>query len=142
MVGIKDMGQWIIAMVSSMLLWLFGAWDIALQVMVGAMCVDYISGLIAAKKEENISSKKGIHGIYKKVGMLLCVVIANLVDMVTGADIVRTAIILFLIGNEGISVLENLGRLGVPIPQKLLDVLIQLKGNGEGDKDEHNKEAN
>lgn len=137
MVGIKEMGQWIIAMVSSMLLWLFGAWDIALQVMVGAMCIDYLSGLMAAKKEKKWSSRIGIYGIYKKVGMLLCVVIANLVDMVTGSNIVRTAIILFLIGNEGISVLENLGRLGVPIPQKLLDVLIQLKGNGESGKNEN-----
>lgn len=136
MMGFKEMGQWFLVMVSSLLVYLFGAWDIALQVMAVAMGVDYISGVMAAKTEKNWSSKIGIKGIYKKVGMLLCVIVANMVDKVTGSDIIRTAIILFLIGNEGISILENLGRIGVPISPKLLDILIQLKGKG-GSENEH-----
>lgn len=135
MENVKEMGQWVIVMLSSLLVYLFGAWDVALQVMIVAMCVDYISGVMAAKAEKNWSSKIGIRGIYKKAGMLLCIVIANMVDKVTGADIVRNAIILFLIGNEGISILENLGRVGVPIAPRLLEVLSQLRGKGDNDNE-------
>lgn len=138
MVFFKEMGSWLIVMLSSLLLYLFGAWDIAIQVMVVAMVVDYLSGVMAAKSEKNWSSKVGIKGIYKKVGMLLCIIVANMVDKVTGSEIIRTAIILFLIGNEGISILENLGRLGVPIAPKLLEVLSQLRGKGDTENENTN----
>ena len=76
------------------------------------------------------------------VGILICVIVAVMADKVLGTDnTLRLAIILCFCGNEGISILESLTKLGVPIPQKLLDALLQLKGNG-GNKDANNDANN
>lgn len=142
MEGIKQYGNFIIASIAGWLLWLFGAWDITLQVLVALIVADYITGLMVGYSTRNLNSKIGVKGIFKKVGILICVIVAVMADKVVGTDnTLRFAIILCFCGNEGISILENVSKLGVPIPQKLLDALLQLKGNG-GVKDADNKEIN
>lgn len=141
MEGIKQYGNFIIASVTGGLLWLFGAWDITLQVLLALIIADYITGLMVGFSTNNISSKIGFKGLLKKAGILICVIVAVMADKVIGTDnTLRLAIILCFCGNEGISILENVTKLGVPIPQKLLDALLQLKGNG-GTKDAGNKET-
>lgn len=136
MEGIKEYGNFVVASVTGILLWLFGAWDMALQVLLALIITDYITGLMVGYSVNNLSSKIGFNGVFKKAGILICVIVAVMADKVIGTDnTLRLAIILCFCGNEGISVLENVTKLGVPIPQKLLDALLQLKGNG-GTKNE------
>ena len=142
MEGIKEYGNFVVASVTGILLWLFGAWDMALQVLLALIITDYITGLMVGYSVNNLSSKIGFKGVFKKAGILICVIVAVMADKVIGIDnTLRLAIILCFCGNEGISVLENVTKLGVPIPQKLLDALLQLKGKGDSE-DANNKEIN
>lgn len=92
------------------------------------MVADYISGVLAAVNNKSLSSKIGFIGISKKIAILIMVAIANILDVkVLQADgILRTAVIFFYLANEGLSILENIGRLGLPIPKKISDTLKQL----------------
>jgi toxin secretion/phage lysis holin len=95
--------------------------------------VDYITGLMRAITEKSLSSRIGAKGIVKKVLIFLLVGIANLADvyLLTGGEALRTAVIFFYIANEGISLLENATAIGLPVPEKLKDVLAQLHGKDE-----------
>lgn len=138
MEGIRQYGNFIVASATGGLLWLFGAWDIALQVLIALIIADYITGIMVGYSTKNLSSKVGMKGLFKKAGILICVIVAVMADKVIGTEnTLRLAIILCFCGNEGISILENVTKLGVPIPQKLLDALLQLKGNG-GTKENEN----
>ncbi|MED1419007.1 phage holin family protein [Bacillus smithii] len=102
------------------------------------MAADYVSGLMVAIEGKAVSSKSAFKGLMKKAAMLLAVVVANQLDTVTGSgDFMRNAMIMFLIGSEGISFVENLGRLGVSIPVQISKVFAQLKD--EPSKDEGRK---
>lgn len=115
--------------ITSALMWLLGGFDVALQVLFVMIILDYLSGVLVGYKLGELSSKKGKEGIIKKIGILMCVIVAVLTDKVVGTDnLLRTAIIICFVGNEGISILENATNLGVPIPKKLTDALLQLKG--------------
>ncbi|MGL5330942.1 MAG: phage holin family protein, partial [Peptostreptococcaceae bacterium] len=95
------------------------------------MITDYITGVMVGYTTKKLSSATGIMGIFKKVGIVICVMVACMADKVIGTEnTLRLAIILTFAGNEGISILENVAKLGVPIPQRLLDALLQLKGKG------------
>ena len=95
--------------------------------------LDYITGVAAAIKKNELDSRTGAFGILKKVGILSVIVLVNVLDVhVFGASgVLRNAIISFYIANEGISILENAARLGVPIPKKIINVLNQLKDKTE-----------
>ena len=98
------------------------------------MVVDYITGVLRAIVEKKLSSQIGAQGIAKKVALFLVVGIGHLIDTYlinsTGAPL-RTAVIFFYIANEGISLLENATAIGLPVPDKLKDVLAQLHGKDE-----------
>jgi toxin secretion/phage lysis holin len=119
---------------------LFGGWDAGLTTLVIFMTIDYLTGLIVAgvfhksKKTENgaLSSKAGLQGIAKKIMMLLLVLVAVRLDILTGTDYIRDAVIIALCGNELISIIENAGLMGVPIPQKLKEAIEVLSRKGEG----------
>lgn len=114
----------------------FGGMDGLLYTLVALMVIDYITGVVVAIVEERLSSEIGFKGIAKKVFMLLLVGIANLLDLHVlggGASAIRTAVILFYIANEGISILENASVMGLPIPEKLKDALLQLKEDKNDD---------
>lgn len=112
---------------------LWGKADIWLLTLLAFMAVDQLSGLGAAWIEQKLSSEVGYKGILKKLLMLLVVAVGNLLDNAMGAGgTIRSLVIGFYIANEGISLLENAARCGVPFPKKLLDALIQLRGDSDG----------
>ena len=106
---------------------LFGGWSSLLSILLAFVVMDYVSGVVAAAKEGKLSSEVGLWGIPKKVAIFAVVAIAHLVDSVLGdAHLFRDAAIFFYLANELLSVTENLGRIGVPVPsvvQKAVDVL-------------------
>lgn len=120
-----------------------GGWDAAMQVLVALMVADYITGVLVAavwhksskSSSGTLNSVAGFKGILKKCAILALVWIGVLLDNATGANYIRTAVVLFFIGNEGISLLENLGLMGVPYPEFLKRALEALhdKGN-KGDE--------
>ena len=94
---------------------------------------DYLTGVMCAVYERKLSSEVSFRGICRKVLIFVMVGIANILDVqvIGNGSILRTAIIFFYISNEGISLLENAGRLGLPIPEKLKMVLKQLHDKSE-----------
>ena len=118
----------ILANVATVFIYLFGGIDVALQCLLIAIVIDYISGLIKAYNTKTLSSSIGFRGILKKVGVLLIVMLAVLVDRVTlNNGGIRTLVIYYFVANEGLSVLENLAQAGLPIPKKLKDALKVIK---------------
>lgn len=109
---------------------LFGKWDLPLQILLTSMALDYVSGMLKAFYLGDVSSKKGYKGLIKKVGILFTIVVANLTDLILGLTIFRSAICMFFCMNELISILENIAALGVPIPEILTDKLMQTQTKG------------
>lgn len=108
--------------------YLFGEWNSALETLVVFMIADYVSGLLAAYIDPRsmLDSRVGFKGICKKIMILLLVAMAHCIDRATGQAIICTAVTWFFLGNEGLSILENAAKTGLPIPQKLRDTLAQL----------------
>ena len=119
----------ILAGVCTILSFLFGDMEGLMIALIALIILDYISGVIAAAVEKRLSSEVGAKGIAKKIFMLLIVALANIVDINVIGDghVLRTVTVVFYICNECISLIENAGRIGVPVPKKLLDVLEQLR---------------
>lgn len=124
----KEISSSIIAVVCTTLVFLLGGLDVALSCLLVAIVLDYVSGLIKAFVTKNLSSKIGVKGIIKKVSVLLIVMLAVLVDRVTGeTGAIRTLVIYYFVANEGLSIIENLGQAGVPIPQSIKKALKVMK---------------
>ena len=123
----------IMAAVCTLISFLFGDMEGMLIALIALVILDYISGVIAAAVEKRLSSAVGAKGIAKKIFMLLIVALANIVDsnVIGDGHVLKTVTIVFYICNECISLIENAGRIGVPVPKKLLDVLEQLKNRDE-----------
>ena len=106
--------------------------------------MDYITGIMCAIADKKLSSEVGFRGICRKVIIFMLVGIANIIDVevIKTGSVLRTAVIFFYLSNEGISLLENAGHLGLPIPEKLKLVLEQLhdKGDSEGTSDKDGDE--
>lgn len=123
---------------------LLGGWDITLQVLLCCMAVDYITGLIVAGVFHNsgksatgaLESRAGFKGLVRKCAVLLLVFLAALLDTYTGHSFVRPAVCLFFVANEGLSILENIGLMGVPYPAFLKNMLEALKKQGDQGKEE------
>ena len=110
-----------------------GGMDGIMYALIAFITIDYITGVAVAVKQKKLSSEVGFWGLVRKVCIIALVGVAHFVDvyvMHTG-DIFRTAIALYYIGNEGVSLLENMGNLGVPLSKKLKDVLEQLKTDND-----------
>ena len=92
------------------------------------MVMDYVTGIMCAVIDRELSSSVGFRGIFKKVLILMLVGVAHIVDLhvVRSGEALRSAVICFYLSNEGVSVLENAGHLGLPIPEKLKAILAQL----------------
>ena len=125
----------IFAVIGTGFTWLFGSWDTALAVLVVFMILDYATGLLRAYVNKTVSSSRGLKGIARKAVIFVVLIVAVLLDRLlnTGTWVFRSLICYFYIANEGISLLENCAGLGLKIPTKLKDALIQL---GEGQKKE------
>ena len=104
-------------------------WDKATEVLLWLMVLDYISGIMAAYINSNMTldSRKGYKGIVKKVMILVLVSLAHFMDSATGQLIAQTVVVWFFIGNEGLSIIENASKAGLPVPEKLKETLEQLK---------------
>lgn len=121
-----------------------GGWDAVLNLLVAMMATDYITGLVVAavfkrsNKSESgtLDSKAGFRGLVKKCAILLLVYIAVLLDAAVGTHYVRSAVVLFFIGNEGLSLLENIGLMGVKYPAFLRNMLEALRDKGDGGEHE------
>lgn len=125
----KNIFNSIVAGIGGVLTYIFGEWDTCLIVLVIFMVLDYITGLISAALKNKLNSKVGCTGIAKKASILIVLIVAVLLDRLlsNGTWMFRTIAAYFYVANEGISILENCGKCGVPLPQKLLDTLEQLK---------------
>ena len=116
-----------------------GGWDAAMQVLVAMMALDYLTGILVAAVWQRsnksstgaLDSKAGFKGLCKKGMILLLVWLGVLLDNAFGTTYVRMAVIIFFIGNEGISFLENLGLMGVPFPEFLKKALEALRDQGD-----------
>ena len=123
----------ILAGICAVLSFAFGQWDGLMIALIALIMLDYISGVIAAAVKKQLSSAVGAKGIAKKIFMLLIVAVANIVDInvIGSGSILKNVTMIFYICNECISLIENAGRIGVPVPKKLMDVLEQLKNNND-----------
>ena len=117
----------IFSAIMSALSYLFGGFDGLLIALLFCIVADYITGVLAAIYERKLNSQTGFRGIIKKVVILIIVALAVEISAVTGTDSIRDLVICFYIANEGISILENAGRMDVPFLSKLKDLLEQLK---------------
>ena len=136
----KTVWNWIqaaLAVVGGGLGWFFGEMDGFFYALIAFVVIDYITGVMCAIINRELSSAVGFKGIFRKVLIFLLVGIANIIDVQvigTGA-VLRTAVIFFYISNEGVSLLENAGHLGLPIPEKIKTVLEQLHDRAENGKE-------
>lgn len=125
--------QLIFTAVGGWLGYFLGGCDGLLYALIAFVVIDYITGVMCAIINRELSSAVGFKGIFRKVLIFLLVGIANVIDVQvigTGA-VLRTAVIFFYISNEGVSLLENAGHLGLPIPEKIKTVLEQLHDRAE-----------
>ena len=116
--------------------WFLGGVDGMLIALIVLMALDYLSGVMCAIVDKKLSSAIGFKGICKKVLILMLVGIANVIDVhvVGTGSALRGATVCFYLSNEGLSILENTVHLGLPVPEKLKEVLSQLHNREEKDK--------
>ena len=108
--------------------WFLGGFDGFLYTLVAFVAIDYLTGVMCAINDKTLSSAVGFRGICRKVLIFAMVGLANILDVyILGeCSVLRTAVIFFYLSNEGVSMLENAAHLGMPVPDKLKDVLEQL----------------
>jgi toxin secretion/phage lysis holin len=123
----------VIAALGTFLTALLGGWDITLRLLVYLMITDYVTGLLAALRKKNVSSEIMFWGGIRKAVILLVVLLAVQLDQLAGGPnpLFRTITLFFYIGREGLSVVENLGIIGVPLPPVISKSLEQLKNKGD-----------
>ena len=110
----------------------YGGWSALLQVLLAFVIIDYVTGVLASAMEGKLSSAIGAKGIAKKVLIFVIVAVAHLVDTSLGeAHVFRDATIFFYLANELLSILENAGRVGLPIPPMISKAVQVLQGKGD-----------
>ena len=132
----KEIWSWIqlaLSAVGGALGWFFGGMDGLIYALLVFVIADYITGVMCAITDKNLSSEVGFKGICKKVLIFVMVGIGHIMDtyLIGNEEVLRTAVIFFYCSNEGVSMLENAGHLGLPIPAKLKDILEQLHDRTE-----------
>lgn len=115
--------------------YLWGPWDAMIIALVCVVAIDYVTGVIKALILKELDSGTGFHGLLKKVFIFALVALATVVDrMVPAANqAIRAAVIAFYVANEGISILENAGEIGLPMPAALRGALKRLAQAGEAE---------
>ncbi len=108
--------------------WVQGGWDGFLYALITFVVIDYLTGVMVAILNKRLSSEVGARGIFKKILIFALVAVGHIIDanIICNGDVIRTAVIFFYLSNEGISILENTARIGLPVPEKLKAVLSQL----------------
>ena len=133
----KDVWNWIqgvIAIAGGFFGWFLGGLDGFLYALIAFVVIDYLTGIMCAIVDKKLSSDVGFKGLFRKILIFVMVGVGHLIDtqVIGDGSVLRTAVIFFYLSNEGVSLLEIAAHLGLPIPQKLKDVLAQLH-HGEGD---------
>ena len=125
--------QFIFSVLGGFLGWFLGGVDGFMYALVTFVVFDYVTGLMVAVLEHKLSSEVGFRGIFKKVLIFVLVGVGNIIDVhvIKNGSAIRTAVIFFYVANEGISIIENAAKIGLPIPEKLKDILEQLKKEEE-----------
>lgn len=118
----------LVAVLATFFTYIFGSWDLALQVLIVFMVLDYLTGVLHAYLIGQLSSEVGFKGLVKKLMILVVLIIGVMLDRMLGNGtwVFRTLVCYFYIANEGISLLENVGNIGIPIPNKIRNALEQL----------------
>ncbi len=129
----KNVCDTVVAVLGAMIGFLFGPIDGMFYALIAFVVLDYISGVIAAAFSKELSSSVGFRGICKKVLLLSIVALGNIIDVqiIGSGSTLRTAVIFVFLANEGISLLENGAKLGLPVPKSLTRILEQLKNKDE-----------
>ena len=130
--------QVIFAAIGGWLGYFLGGCDGLLIALVVFVAVDYVTGVMCAISDKKLSSEVGFKGICRKVLIFLLVGIANILDVqvIGTGSVLRTAVIFFYLSNEGVSLLENAAHLGLPVPEKMKDILAQLHDRAENTESE------
>lgn len=130
------------ALVCAILSYMFGDLDGMLKALIVFMAIDYITGLISAYKEHNLSSRIGFLGIAKKFVMLLIVAMGHIIDVEIFSEsmFMKSAVCGFYIANEGLSIFENTAKIGVKYPDKLLKALKQINDDKNEKENKHDDE--
>jgi toxin secretion/phage lysis holin len=120
--------QIIFAAIGGYIGWFLGGFDGLLYALVAFVVIDYITGIMVAILEKKLSSNIGFKGIFKKVLIFTFVGIGHIVDIyiLQNGSAVRTAVIFFYLSNEGLSIVENATKIGLPVPEKLKAVFVEL----------------
>ena len=130
--------QYVFAGVGGFMGWFLGELDGFLYALLMFVVIDYATGLMAAFVQKKISSEVGFKGICKKVAIFCLVGIGHVLDtqVIQNGSVLRTAVIFFYLSNEGISIIENVALIGLPVPKKLKEVLEQLHEEADEKKED------
>ena len=121
-----------ISVILTTFVYLVGGIDIAMKSLLIVIVIDYITGVISAIYNKKLNSNIGLKGILKKFSYLIIVSLSVILDRIVGdTGAIRTLVIYFFVANDGISIVENIGKMGVPLPKKLTEVLEQLRSKGD-----------
>ena len=127
--GFLNYSKTAIALTGGVLGWLLGGFDSLIYALVAFVALDYVTGVLLAIVNKKVSSQIGFKGICKKVLIFVLVALGNIIDryvICTGSTL-RTMLIMFYLSNEGISLIENTGKMGLPFPEKIKTAIHQLK---------------
>lgn len=120
--------QFIFTAIGGYIGWFLGGFDGLLYALVAFVTIDYITGIMVAILEKKLSSSIGFKGIFKKVLIFTFVGIGHIVDIyiLQNGSAIRTAVIFFYLSNEGLSIVENAAKIGLPVPENLKKVFTEL----------------
>lgn len=121
------------SIILTFIIYYLGGFDIALKSLLVIIVLDYITGILSAIYNKKLSSKIGFRGILKKFTYIFIVALSVVLDKILGnTGTIRNLVIYFFVANDGISIIENVSEMNIPLPKKLIEVLEQLK-NKEGE---------
>ena len=122
----------VFSVILTTIVYLLGGVDIAIQSLLIVIVIDYLTGIASAIYNKKLSSRIGFKGIIKKFCYLLVVALSVIIDNLLGSSgLIRSLVIYFFVANDGISIIENMAKMNVKLPEKLIDALEQIRNKGE-----------
>lgn len=130
---LKDKLEMLIGVLGGVCSYLLGGWDILMPTIIIFMILDYVSGVSASWLTKSLSSEIGYKGLLKKCMIIVMIIMSVRLDSILGDEMIfRNVVTFFYISNEGISIIENCVKLGLPIPTKIKNALEQIKEENNG----------
>ena len=118
----------IFGILADFFIYILGGWDVSIQIFLIFIVLDIATGLICGYQKQNISSEKSREGVTKKMGYIIAIILAVGLDRLSGQQgIFRTMVIYYLVATDGISIIENLAIMGIPLPDKIKESLSNIK---------------